>query len=195
MHLAPEQTVFGQGDAAEALYYIARGWIKISVVAANGKEAVIALTGGSEFFGTRCLIKDHVRMASATTLTECTLVRISRAAAIRLLREDPDFAEIFATCLARQALRRDKGLVAYLTHSSERRLAQALLELLGNCHGDELQPISTPITQAVLANMIGTTRSRVSVFMNRFRRQGLIEYDRHGHVTASISRLRKFLGG
>ncbi len=195
LQLGPEQIIFMQGDAADALFYLERGWIKISVVALNGKEAVVALAGEGELFGTRCLIKNHPRMGTATTLTDCTLIRVATAAVIRMLREDPDFAEMFAIYLVQQSIRREQDIVDHLTNASERRLARSLLRLANDCRSVKSQLVSTRVTQAVLANMIGTTRSRVSFFMNKFRRQGFVEYDRHGQVTVHDALLSDFLAG
>lgn len=193
LQLGPEQIIFMQGDAADALFYIERGWIKVSVVAFNGKEAVIALAGGGELFGTRCLIKKYARLGTATTLSDCTIIRVATAAVTRMLREEPDFAEMFAGYLVQQAIRREEDIVDYLTNSSERRLARSLLRFVDDRRGDNSRSVSTRVTQAVLANMIGTTRSRVSFFMNKFRRQGFVEYGRHGQVTVNSELLHDFL--
>ncbi len=170
---------------------IEQGWVKMSVSASNGKEAVISLRGPGEFFSTRCLIERHQHLATVTTLTDCTLVRTGNAALRRLIREEPDFAEFFATYLVRQELRDQHRLVDQLTDDSERRLARALLRLAGDELGEQPQPISARLSQTDLASMIGTTRSRISHFMNKFRRLGYIGYDRRqGFVTVHKTLLR-----
>ena len=190
LQFAPGSVVCAQGDTSDALYSIVQGWIKLSVSAPSGREAVISLRGPGEFFSTRCLIEQHHRIATATTLTECTLVRTESAAARRLIREEPDFAESFSMSLVRQGLRDQHRLLDQLTDDSERRLARALLRLAGGKLGDRPQPILAPLSQTDLAGMVGTTRSRISHFMNKFRRLGYIGYDRHGLVTVHKSLLR-----
>jgi CRP/FNR family transcriptional regulator, cyclic AMP receptor protein len=190
LQFAPGCIVCSQGDTSDALYYIEQGWIKMSVSRPNGKEAVISLRGAGEFFSTRCLIERHHRIATVMTLTECVLVRIAVAAVRRLIRGEPDFAEFFSTYLVGQGRRDQLRLVDQLTDDSERRLARALLRLAGDDLGDRPQPISARLSQTDLASMIGTTRSRISHFMNKFRRLGYISYDRHGLVTVHKSLAR-----
>jgi CRP-like cAMP-binding protein/DNA-binding CsgD family transcriptional regulator len=187
---APLQVIYVQDDAADACFYVESGWVKISTVAPNGKEAVIAIRREGEFFGTRCLVAK--RTASTTALTACSLVRTTRSALIRLLRDEPDFAVMFATYLVGQSIDDQENLVDHLTNPAEKRLARALLQLAGHVEGADPRPISTPINQGILANMIGTTRSRVNFFMNRFKRQGFIEYSRDGQLRVRGT-LRRFL--
>jgi CRP/FNR family cyclic AMP-dependent transcriptional regulator len=177
---APLQVIYVQDDAADACFYVESGWVKISTLAPNGKEAVIAIRREGEFFGTRCLVAK--RTASTTALTACSLVRMTTSALVRLLREEPDFAVMFATYLVGQSINDQESLVDHLTNPAEKRLARALLQLAGHVDGADPQPISKPINQGILANMIGTTRSRVNFFMNNFKRQGFIDYDRYGRV-------------
>jgi len=183
LHFAPASVVCTQGDISDALHYIEKGWVKMSVSAPSGKEAVISLRGPGEFFSTRCLIERHRRIATATTLNESTVIRIVAAAARRLIRDEPDFAELFAVYLVQQGLRDQLRLVDQLTYDSERRLARALLRLAGEIDGEQPRVISARLSQTDLASMVGTTRSRVSYFMNKFRRLGYIGYDRQGFVT------------
>jgi CRP/FNR family transcriptional regulator, cyclic AMP receptor protein len=171
-----------QGAPDDSLFYVQEGWVKISVASPDGREAVLAIRGPGTFFGTRSLIARHRRRASATTLSECSLVRLTRAAAIHLLRTEPDFAEMLAIYLARQGQRDQESLADQLIYSSERRLARTLLRLRDGTGGQPAE-ISLRISQDDLASMIGTTRSRVSYFMNKFRRLGFIEYGRQGFVT------------
>jgi CRP/FNR family transcriptional regulator, cyclic AMP receptor protein len=192
LRFAAGQLIYTQGGQGEAAFYIKSGWVKISSVSPNGKEAVVAIRGAGEYFGTRCLVTQ--RMGTAAALSACDLVRVTTAALTRLLRENPDFAVIFATYLVRQSIKDQETLVHYLTNPAEKRLARVLLQLADNVEGSDAQPVRTPINQAMLANMIGTTRPRVSFFMNKFKRQGFVEYDREGHLSVRGG-LRKFLAG
>lgn len=189
--LAPGAIVYAQGGAADAVFYLESGRVKMSVVAANGKEVLFALRGPGEIFGMRSLIAQR-RSATAITLTECSLVRITPSSLNRMLHEEPGFAELLVTHLVRQHLRDQGTIIDQLTNPSEKRLARVLLQLGDRPGGDASQSISIPVNQADLASMIGTTRSRVSFFMNKFRRNGFIEYDRQGHLDVRDS-LREVL--
>ena len=180
--------VFTQIDPADAAFYLEQGYVKISVLVPSGKEAVIGIRRPGEFFGTRCLVGK--RMGSAMALTDCHIIRISGSALVEMLREIPDLAVMFATYLVRQSVQDQANLVDQLTSSAERRLARALLRLADFDGGGEVAPIPARINQSVLAEMVGTTRSRVNFFMNKFKRQGLIEYNRVGdiNVRSSLSR-------
>jgi CRP/FNR family transcriptional regulator, cyclic AMP receptor protein len=181
--------IYSQTDPADAAFYVESGHVKIAAVTPSGKEAVVAIRRPGEFFGTRGLVGKRTGYASA--LTACSLIRITMPALIRLLRGNPDFAVAFTTHLVDQSVRDQSNIVDYLTNSAEKRLARLLLQL-ADCADDEEgpSPISAPLNQSILANMVGTTRSRVSYFMNDFRRRGLIEYDRQGRVRVRNS-LRK----
>ena len=174
------QDIYVQGGYADACFYIEKGWVKIATVSPNGKEAVVAIRHEGEFVGTRCLISK--RTATATALTACSVVRVTTSALIRLLREEPNFAVTFATYLVSQSIQDQESLVDHLTNPAEKRLARALLQLAGHVEGADPLPISTPLNQGILASMIGTTRSRVNFFMNNFKRQGFIDFDRYGRV-------------
>jgi CRP/FNR family transcriptional regulator, cyclic AMP receptor protein len=176
---APGDAVYEQGDPGDSVIFVESGWIKMAIVAGTGKEAVIALRGPGEFVGARCLL-DLPRASTATALTDCSVVRLATPALISLLRGVPDFAEMFATYLVRQGMHDQENVVDHLTHSAEQRLARTLLRLANGGNGDSSIP--TRISQALFAKMVGTTRSRVSFFMNRFKRQGFIEYGRDGRV-------------
>lgn len=178
---APAQVIYAQGGAADAMIYVESGWVKITVVAPSGKEAVVALRGEGDFLGTRCLIGR--RMGMAIALTACSVIRVTTSALIRMLREEPDFAVMFATYLVRQSVQDQENLVDQLTNSAEKRLARTLLRLADFSCGDSVRPIPARVNQTVLAEMVGTTRSRVSVFMNKFKRRGLIEYNRVGDIS------------
>jgi CRP/FNR family transcriptional regulator, cyclic AMP receptor protein len=182
---APGEIIWTQGEPGEELFFIEKGWVKVSTVSRNGKEALLALPGEGEFIGTRCLIEGYKRIGTATALGDSSLIRITRPALIRLLRQEPDFAQMLLTCVVAQSLRAQRILAEQMTNSSERRLAQTLLRLAngGNPSKQTAQPILARVSQADLAIMVGTTRARVSHFMNKFRRQGLIDYNRQGFVT------------
>ena len=181
--------IYSQTDPADAAFYVESGHVKIAAVTPSGKEAVVAIRRPGEFFGTRGLVGKRTGFAAA--LTACSLIRITMPALIRLLRANPDFAVAFTTHLVNQSVRDQSNIVDYLTNSAEKRLARLLLQL-ADCADDNESPspISAPLNQSILANMVGTTRSRVSYFMNDFRRRGLIEYDRQGRVRVHSS-LRK----
>jgi len=175
--LAAEDCVFTQGDPADAVFYIEAGRIQITVVSDQGKEGVIALFGRGDFFGEGCLTAQPVRLASATATTASRVVRIDKNSMIRLLHDKPAFSEKFMAFLVTRNVQVEADIVDHLFNSSEKRLARLLL-LLANFNNDgELRPIVPKISQEVLASRVGTTRSRVSGFMNKFRKLGLIEYN------------------
>jgi CRP/FNR family cyclic AMP-dependent transcriptional regulator len=175
-----DQVVFSQGELAEAVFYIQKGKVKIAVVSDRGKEAVVALLGAGEFCGEGCLAGQPRRMATATAMTDCTIMRLQKAGIIRVLRDEPGFSEVFISHLLARTIRVEEDLVDQLFNSSEKRLARLLL-LLAN-FGKEGRPeaIIAKISQETLAEMIGTTRSRVSFFMNKFRRLGFVDYNGSG---------------
>jgi CRP-like cAMP-binding protein len=170
------EIIFAQGDEADAVFYIQEGQVKISVLSAGGKEAVLGILGPGQFFGEGCL-NGHVRqLSTATAVTDGSVLRIGRAVMARTLREQPEFAGLFLHFLLQRNARIEEDLVDQLFNSSEKRLARTLL-LLAN-FGKEGEPeLIPPINQETLAEMVGTTRSRVSSFMNKFRRLGFIEYN------------------
>ena len=173
---AKNHGIFLQGDPADAVFYIQKGKIKLTVVSKQGKEAVVALLGPGDFFGEGCLAGQSVRMASATTLPECSIMRMEKAAVIRVLHDQPAFSELLFHHLLSRNIRIEEDLVDQLFNSSEKRLARVLL-LLAN-FGKEGKPelVIPKISQETLAEIVGTTRSRVSFFMNRFRKMGFIQY-------------------
>lgn len=181
----PEQVIFTQGDAADSVFYIKKGQLKLSVVSEQGKEAIIAVLGPDEFFGEACLAGQSRRLATASAMSDCVVVRLERPAILRLLHEEPGFSEVFITHVLERGIRVEADLVDQLFNSSEKRLARTLL-LLAN-FGKEPRPETiTQISQESLAEMIGTTRSRVSFFMNKFRRLGFIEYNGGIKVHSSL---------
>ncbi len=181
-----DQSVFSQGDRADTIFYILKGKVKITVISEQGKEAVVAIHGPDEFFGEGCLTGQPVRMASAIAMTECEIVPFDKAELIRILHEDPGFSEMFIEHLLARTVRVEADLVDQLFNSSEKRLARTLL-LLANIGKDgHPEPILAKISQETLAEMIGTTRSRVNFFMNKFRKLGFIEYNGNLKVHSSL---------
>jgi CRP/FNR family transcriptional regulator, cyclic AMP receptor protein len=172
-----EQIVFSQGDPADAVFYIQSGKVKLTVVSQQGKEAVIAMLGTNDFFGEGCLAGQAQRIATAATMADSVIVRLEKTAIVRVIQEEPAFAGMFIAHLLARAIRVEADLVDQLFNSSEKRLARVLL-LLANFGKDEKpEPILATISQETLAEMIGTTRSRVSFFMNKFRKMGFIDYN------------------
>jgi CRP/FNR family transcriptional regulator, cyclic AMP receptor protein len=175
-----DQVVFSQGDLADAVFYIQKGKVKITVVSDRGKEAVVALLGADEFCGEGCLAGQPRRMATATAMTDCTIMRLQKASIIRVLHDEPGFSEIFISHLLARTIRVEEDLVDQLFNSSEKRLARLLLLLANFGKEGRPEPIIAKISQETLAEMIGTTRSRVSFFMNKFRRLGFVDYNGSG---------------
>jgi CRP/FNR family transcriptional regulator, cyclic AMP receptor protein len=172
-----EDVVFAQGDAADAVFYIQKGRVKLTVVSAQGKEAIIAILGPGHFFGEGCLNGHALRLATTAAIDDCVITRIAKTTMIATMRDEPDFSELFMAYLLQRNGRIEEDLIDQLFNSSEKRLARLLL-LLAN-FGKEGRPerIVGKISQETLAEMIGTTRARVSFFMNKFRKLGFIQYN------------------
>jgi CRP/FNR family cyclic AMP-dependent transcriptional regulator len=181
-----DQMVFSQGDPANAVFYIQKGKIKLTVVSNNGKEAVIALLDIGDFLGEGCLKAQPFRMATATAMSDCSILRLEKSAMIRVLHDEPAFSEIFVSYLLSRTIRIEEDLVDQLFNSSEKRLARVLLLLAHFGKDEKPEPVLAKISQETLAEMIGTTRSRVSFFMNKFRKMGFIEYNGGLHVHSSL---------
>jgi CRP/FNR family transcriptional regulator, cyclic AMP receptor protein len=181
-----KQTVYSQGDPADSVFYIQKGKVKVTVLSEQGKEAVVAIYGPDEFCGEGCLIGQALRLASAAAMTECEIMRLEKSAMYEVLHEEPAFSEFFIAHLLTRTSRVEEALVDQLFNSSEKRLARALL-LLAN-FGNDSRPewIIAKVSQATLAEMIGTTRSRVNFFMNKFRKLGFIEYNGHMKIRSSL---------
>jgi CRP/FNR family transcriptional regulator, cyclic AMP receptor protein len=175
-----DQVVFSQGDPADAVFYIQKGKVKVTVVSDQEKEAVVAILGADEFCGEGCLAGQLRRIATMTAMTECRIMRLQKASVIRVLHDEPGFSELFISHILARTIRVEEDLVDQLFNSSEKRLARLLL-LLAN-FGKEGRPeaVIAKISQETLAEMIGTTRSRVSFFMNKFRRLGFVDYNGSG---------------
>ena len=181
-----DQSVYQQEKPADAVFFIQHGKVKITVTSEQGKEAVVAVLGADQFFGEGCLSGHEVRLSTATALTQCSITRITKAEIIGAIHNEPAFAEFFISHLLARNSRVRSDLVDQLFNSSEKRLARALL-LLANFGGEgEPEPILAKISQETLAEMIGTTRARVSHFMNKFRRLGLIDYNGHIEVKRAL---------
>lgn len=176
-HYRADQVLYSQGDTADSVFYIYKGKVKITVVSARGKEAVVAMRGPDEFCGEGAMTGTRLRLDSATAMTPCEIIRLDKEAMVRLLRFEPEFADYFLYHLLTRTAQVEADLVHHLFSSSEMRLARALLVLAN--YGNDLGPGPMPVkvNQATLAAMIGTTRSRVNLFMNKFRKLGLIEYN------------------
>jgi CRP/FNR family cyclic AMP-dependent transcriptional regulator len=178
--------VFQQAGPADSVFYIQKGKIKIVVASQQGKEAVVAILGPGEFFGEGCLIGQTLRLASAKTMAESEIMRVGKAEMIRVLHAEPTFGELFIAHLLTRNSRVEEDLVDQLFNSSEKRLARTLLLLANFGKENGPQPITTPISQETLAEIIGTTRPRVSHFMNKFRKLGFIAYNGHLKVHSSL---------
>jgi CRP/FNR family cyclic AMP-dependent transcriptional regulator len=172
-----KQSIYKQGDAADAVFYVETGKVQLTVLSDGGKETVIALLEPGSFFGEGCLVGQPLRMASATALERPTIVRVEKKTMIRLLHEKPTFAESFMTYLLSRNIRIEEDLVDQLFNSSEKRLARILLLLARYGKEAKPEPVVSKVSQETLAAMIGTTRARVSYFMNKFRKLGFIEYN------------------
>jgi CRP-like cAMP-binding protein len=180
------QIVFSQGDAANAVFFIQEGQVKLSVLSQQGKEAVVAILEQGNFFGEGCLAGQLVCMATASSLGKSTLVRIDKHAMIDVLHNEPTFSELFLTHLLYRNIRTQEDLVDQLFNSSEKRLARILLLLAHFGKEGKPEPMIAKLSQETLAEMIGTTRSRVSFFMNKFRKLGFLDYNGGIHVHSSL---------
>jgi CRP/FNR family transcriptional regulator, cyclic AMP receptor protein len=177
---AKKETIFAQGDSSDAVFYIQEGKVKLTVVSKIGKEATIGILNEGAFFGEGCLTGQHLRLCSATALNDCSVMRIEKKAMIEVLHREHAFSDLFVAYLLARNIRYEEDLVDQLFNSSEKRLARILL-LLAHFGKDGVpEPVIPKISQETLAEMIGTTRSRVSFFMNRFRKLGFVDYDESG---------------
>jgi CRP/FNR family cyclic AMP-dependent transcriptional regulator len=174
------QTIFVQGDASDAVFYIQTGKVRLTVVSTSGKEATISIFNEGDFFGEGCLTGQPLRMSSATAMTDCSVMRIEKKAMIEVLHREHEFSDLFVAYLLTRNTRYEEDLVDQLFNSSEKRLARMLLLLA--LFGKEGAPetVIPNVSQEMLAEMVGTTRSRVSFFMNRFRKLGFVDYGESG---------------
>jgi len=172
-----DRNIFSQGNPADSLFYIRRGKVKLTVISQEGKEAIIAILDPGEFFGEGCLTGQPLRMATAVAMTDCTLDKIDKPLMVRIIHEHQDISELFIKHLLTRNIRYEADLVDQLFNSSEKRLARVLLLLSHFGKESRSEAVLPNLDQDTLAQMIGTTRSRVSHFMNRFREHGFIDYD------------------
>jgi len=180
------QKVFAQGDPADSIFFILKGKVKLTVVSKAGKEAVVGILGVGDFFGEGSLAGQPLRMASAAALAETSIIRLERLSVIRALRCEPAFSELFMRYLLSRNIRIEEDLVDQLFNSSEKRLARVLLLLANFGKQGKTSPVIPKISQETLAEIVGTTRSRVSFFMNRFRKMGFIKYNGSLEVHSSL---------
>jgi CRP/FNR family transcriptional regulator, cyclic AMP receptor protein len=178
--------VYSQGDPADAVFYIQKGKVKVTVISDQGKDAVVAIHDANEFFGEGCLARQPRRISTATTMTDAVIVRIEKAAIIRVIHEEAAFAEMFMAHLLDRTIRAEADLVDQLFNSSEKRLARVLLLLANFGKEGAPKPVLIKMSQQTLAEIIGTTRSRVSFFMNKFRKLGYIDYNGQIEVHKSL---------
>jgi CRP/FNR family transcriptional regulator, cyclic AMP receptor protein len=192
LNLKKKETAFAQGDPSDAIFYVQKGKLSVTVTSANGKEATITLVGEEEFLGEDCMISAHpLRLSTATAMSECALLRISKAEMVRVLHKEQELSEMFTSFLLARNARIQADLVDQLFNSSEKRLARILLLLAQFGKESKPETVVPKISQEVLAEMIGTTRSRVSFFMNRFRKLGFVEYN--GEIRVHNTLLNIFL--
>jgi CRP/FNR family transcriptional regulator, cyclic AMP receptor protein len=186
LELRKNQKIFDQGDAAETIFYIQKGKVKLTVLSEQGKEAVVAILEPGHFFGEGCMNGHRLRISTTTAMEDCVITSITKTAMISALHDEPKFSEMFMAYLLTRNSRIEEDLIDQLFNSSERRLARLLLLLANFGKEDEPQRINPNISQETLAEMVGTTRSRVSHFMNKFRKLGLITYNGHIEVNNSL---------
>ena len=181
-----KQVLYSQGDRSDAVFYLQGGTVKLTVISEQGKEAVIAILEPGSFFGEACLAGQPVRVETATALEASRIVRITKDAMLQVLQKEPTFAALFMSYLLTHSIRVQADLVDQLFNSSEKRLARVLLLLAHFGKDGKPEPVIAKVSQELLAEMIGTTRSRVSFFMNKFRKLGFIEYNGGMHVHSSL---------
>jgi CRP/FNR family cyclic AMP-dependent transcriptional regulator len=180
------EIVFSQGDDADSVFYIKKGKVKVTVVSRQGKEAVVAILGTDEFVGEGCLTGQPKRLATASAMTECVTMRVEKTEIQRLLQEEPTFSQMFVSHVLARTARVEEDLIDQLFNSTEKWLARLLLLLANFGKEGRPEPLIAKISQETLAEMVGTTRSRVSHFMNKFRRSGFIDYNGHLEVHSSL---------
>jgi CRP/FNR family transcriptional regulator, cyclic AMP receptor protein len=180
------QLVFAQGEPADSVFYIQEGKVKVTVLSEQGKEAIVAILGTGDFCGEGCLAGQPRRMATAAAMEDSKIMRLEKAAMIRLLHDEPEFSERFTAHLLARNVRVEADLVDQLFNSSEKRLARLLLILANFGKEGKPEPVIAKISQETLAEMIGTTRSRVSFFMNKFRKMSLIDYNGRLQIHSSL---------
>ena len=186
MHIRAKQPIFAQGDPTDAVFYIQHGTVKLTVLSSSGKEATIGIMGGGNFFGEGCLAGQLLRMGSASAVTNCELLRIDKKAMMQALHREQKLSDRFVAYLLARNIRYEEDLCDQLFNSSEKRLARILLLLAHFGEEGAQDNVVTTISQATLAEIVGTTRSRVNFFMNKFRKLGFIDYDGGLEVHSSL---------
>ncbi len=181
-----DQTIYAQGDPADAIFYVEKGTVKVTVISHEGKEAVLSVLGSGEFFGEGCLTGQPRRMATVSTMADCKIVRLEKAVVTRLLHEERKFSEMFTSFLLARNLRIEEDLIDQLFNSSEKRLARILLLLSNFGKEGKTELVLPKVSQETLAQMVGTTRGRINTFMNKFRRLGFIDYNGDIEVHSSL---------
>ena len=179
------RTIFRQGDPADSVFYLRRGKVKLAVTSKQGKEAIVAILGAGELFGDGCLAGQPLRVSAAVAMTDCSLARIEKRQMARILHEQHDVSELFVTYLLSRNIRYAEDLVDQLFNSSEKRLARILLLLAHFGKEGRAEKVVPSVNQENLAQMVGTTRSRVSHFMNKFRKLGFVDYSGNGGLTVN----------
>ena len=177
------RNIFSQGDPADSVFYLRRGKVKLAVTSKQGREAIVAIMGAGEFFGEGCLTGQLLRIATATAIADCTLVRIEKPMMVRMLHEQHDLSEVFVTHLLSRTIRYEADLVDQFFDSSEKRLARILLLLAHFGKESRAETVVPRVNQKNLAQMVGLTRLQVSHFMNKFRKLGFIDYSGNGGLT------------
>ena len=185
LEYSPSRAIFVQGDPADSVWYLKQGEVKLAVTSRQGKEAIVSVLGDNEFFGDGCLAGQPLRISTATAVSDCTLYRVEKALMVRLLHEEHGISELFITHLLTRNTRFEEDLVDQLFNSSEKRLARILLLLAHFGKESRTETVHPGINQEHLAQMVGTTRSRVSHFMNKFRTLGFIDYKGDGALTVN----------
>ncbi len=187
---AANRNIFSQCDLADSAFYLLQGKVKLTITSQEGKEAIVAILGAGEFFGEGCLAGQTLRVATATAVTDCSLIRIEKSQMARMMHERHDVLELFATHLLTRNLRFEEELVDHLFNSCEKRLARILLMLANFGKESKSASVHPRINQEDLARMVGTTRSRVSAFMNKFRTLGFVDYSDRSGLTVKSGLLR-----
>jgi CRP/FNR family transcriptional regulator, cyclic AMP receptor protein len=181
-----KDVIFAQGEDADAVFYITRGKVKLTVLSSEGKEGIVALLGSSEFLGEGCLIGQPKRMATASAMTDCEAMRVEKTEVQRVLHDELEFSKIFLSHVLLRNARVEEDLVDQLFNSTEKRLARTLLLLARYGKQDQPQRVLPKMSQEMLATMIGTSRSRVNLFMNKFKKLGFIKYNGGLQINSSL---------
>ena len=192
MECGADRSIFRQGQPADSLFYLRRGKVKLTVISQQGKEGIVAILGAGEFFGEGCLAGQRLRIATAVAVTDCILDKVEKPAMVRILHERHDLSELFISHLLSRGIRYEADLIDQLFNSSEKRLARILLLLARFGKESRTDSVVPKVSQDTLAQMVGTTRPRVSHFMNRFKGFGFIDYNGHG-LTVNSSLLSMVL--